>query len=206
MTRPIFTRPWIAFDTETTGLPQDEWARVVEIGGVVVERDGSLGLSFSTLCRPHEPIDARADEALDINRIARADIAAAPPIEAAWSQFVRWTRTQFGYAKAEADARGAVHHVPMALAGWVSGFDVEMLLRDGCSFADVWPGHALTILDYQPIIADIHKPTKGRRYRLVHAAERCKVTLPEGMAPHRAIADCTLLGLTVAATFQPGFR
>ncbi len=63
----LFSAPIIVLDTETTGLPHHDWAAVVDLAGVVVERDGSIRPgSFSCLIRP-EVLDERVLDAQKVH-------------------------------------------------------------------------------------------------------------------------------------------
>lgn len=73
----MFTSPIVVLDTETTGFDRHPWARVVELGAVRVERDGSLGTTFASLVKP-DVLDDRAAEALAVNHITPAMLEDAP--------------------------------------------------------------------------------------------------------------------------------
>ena len=72
--------PCIVIDSETTGLASEPMAAVVEVAAVVVQRDGTIPFSVSTLVNPFSgtrPITA-SDEAMAVHGIAEDDILRAP--------------------------------------------------------------------------------------------------------------------------------
>lgn len=85
----LFGTRLIVVDTETTGFPNQEWARIVEIGAVCLDEDGEEIGVFSSLLRP-DIFDERADGALAVNKIPRADIEAAPRTERVMDGFAAW--------------------------------------------------------------------------------------------------------------------
>lgn len=78
-------------DTETTGLPNAGWARVVEIGAVALDpwTYEERGAFDSLLCP--DILDYRAERALDYNGIAFDAVRAAPSLEEVRSRFMAWT-------------------------------------------------------------------------------------------------------------------
>lgn len=64
-------------DTETTGFPRDPLACVIDVGGVVLDTDGTEIASFSTLVRPTS-WGPHCDEASKIHGITHAMLADAP--------------------------------------------------------------------------------------------------------------------------------
>lgn len=89
----LLKSPLVVVDTETTGLPKDSWAHVIEIGAVLLDRDGQVIDTFETLVIP-PVLDERVGAALAINHITREDIAArgCDPHGAALS-FLGWLDT-----------------------------------------------------------------------------------------------------------------
>ena len=184
-------------DTETTGLPRDGSARVVELGAVILDTDGAEIASFSALCRPDVYFADTAREALAINGIAEADVLAAAPSRAVRQDFLDWlTKHQCGWVTA--------YNVE---------FDREMCRRMG--FAPEWPKWGPCImLRSVPALAAAGKlrpadPTHPR-YRpdmpwlfpsLALAAEHFGVT-PEGQA-HRALTDAMTAARVLLALIHP---
>jgi len=64
----LFSSPIIVWDTETTGLPRDSWADVVDLGAVLVDTSGEIIDQFECLILP-EVLDERANFALSISGI-----------------------------------------------------------------------------------------------------------------------------------------
>lgn len=85
----LFRAPIIILDTETTGFPSHPWARVIELAAVKLDCDGETIGTWSSVVRP-DILDGRADKALEINRITRAEILAARPTEEVADLFDTW--------------------------------------------------------------------------------------------------------------------
>lgn len=68
-------RPFVAFDTETTGL-KAEHDELLEIGAVKFNKDGPIGESFNCLIKPEKPISAFITS---INHIDDEMVKDAPP-------------------------------------------------------------------------------------------------------------------------------
>jgi DNA polymerase III epsilon subunit-like protein len=79
-------------DTETTGVPSAEWARVVEIGAVALDASLQEIGSFASLCMP-DVFDHRADRALAYNNIAFEDVVQAPSIAGVRHDLYAWMST-----------------------------------------------------------------------------------------------------------------
>lgn len=88
----LFKSPIIVVDTETTGFPGSEWAEVIEIGAVVIDRDGSERDTFECLIHP-VVMDWRIDAALKVNHLTRDMLTrmGLPPDEAR-ALFGKWVR------------------------------------------------------------------------------------------------------------------
>lgn len=171
----------LLLDTETTGLTEHEWARVVEIGAVVVHPDGTLGATWSSLVCP-DVLDERANEALAINHIPVEDIRAADPADVVVPRFLAWVNEQ---------------PAPLRMMSWRADFDEEMLARSGCHVD-------LGCLMFEAAQA----LTRGRdeRYGLARAAADLGVGLPAGLSLHRALGDATLAALVAVALDKRGRR
>lgn len=85
----LFRFPLLVLDFETTGFPGHDWARAIELGAVLLNEHGDECATFGCLIRP-DILDERADGALAINHIARADLEAADPTEAIAARFHDW--------------------------------------------------------------------------------------------------------------------
>jgi DNA polymerase III epsilon subunit-like protein len=101
-------------DTETTGLPSDPEAAVVELAAVAIDDAGAELAHFASLVRPPE-LALRPGERLPFNGIAHEDLVGAPsPAEVA-VDFLAWH---------------SAHGSPTCTTFNV-GFDAEMLRRMG---------------------------------------------------------------------------
>lgn len=79
-------------DTETTGLPNASWARVVEIGAVVLDPWTYEEVAeFSAVLCP-DLLDYRAERALDYNGISFDAVRSAPPLAEVRDQFLSWVK------------------------------------------------------------------------------------------------------------------
>lgn len=87
----VFSCPLMVIDLETTGLLGDSWAEVVELGAVIMAEDGSPGDTFGSLLRPRV-LDARADEALAVNRIPLRELRQAEDPRSVVGRFLTWWR------------------------------------------------------------------------------------------------------------------
>lgn len=111
----------LVIDTETTGLPNAAWARVVEIAAVLIDAEGAEVGTFSSLMCP-DILDDRADRALSYCGITRNEVAEAPPLEQVRADFFRW-----------------VHEAqPAEVWAYNRVFDETMLSRSGFELA--WTG------------------------------------------------------------------
>ena len=77
MTSPVFKWPLLVIDTETTGLPKHRFAECIEIGAVLLDRNGTEVAAFSTLVKPRS-CPPETDYALEVNHISREDLEHAP--------------------------------------------------------------------------------------------------------------------------------
>jgi DNA polymerase III epsilon subunit-like protein len=80
----------VVVDTETTGLPGDPWAELVEIGAVVLDDEGDEIGAFSSLLRPSFPPPVEADPAFAVNGLTRALLSRAPDRAAVLLAFRAW--------------------------------------------------------------------------------------------------------------------
>lgn len=82
--------PLIVIDTETTGLVPDEWARVIELGAVLVDQEtGDVLSTFESLIRP-DILDERAEPAMTVNNIDPASLRSAPDARTVVGLFDAW--------------------------------------------------------------------------------------------------------------------
>lgn len=87
----LFRAPVLVADTETTGWPGQEWARVVELGAVLLDEQGVERGAFGSLVRP-DILDGRAEPALAVNKIPRAELRGAPLPAFVVESFRAWHR------------------------------------------------------------------------------------------------------------------
>ena len=106
--------PVVVVDVETTGLPSQDHAAVIEIGAVYLDGGRIERAVFSTLVCPPS-LDERADRAMSINKIDREALKYAPGTAAAGRAFKSWVR-MLGYP-------------PMV--AFNARFDREMMARAG---------------------------------------------------------------------------
>jgi len=89
----LFNGPIVVLDLETTGWfsekPDKDWARVVEIGAVMLDATGQEISAFSSLICP-DVLDERAAPALEINGITPAMLRSAPRAMAVAYTFRHW--------------------------------------------------------------------------------------------------------------------
>lgn len=86
----------ILIDTETTGLPRDPWARVVELAAIALTDEGRELAAFETLIRQECP--AAAYQALRVNNLTREQIAAAPSVAEVRERWIEWLSPFSGVA------------------------------------------------------------------------------------------------------------
>lgn len=165
-------------DTETTGLPDDPNARVIELGAALFSlEDGSLVRTFSTLVCPDVLTEDGLAVALSVSGITEAEIRAAPSPADAWA------------------ACGAF------LDGWVYPvhaynleFDRLMCERTFDTEGVWWAGCIMEEFSLLWVRCFGHDPETGRpiRAHLYRAARIAEVTW-EG-DEHRAAADAVVAG------------
>ena len=171
--KQIFYDPVVVLDTETTGRSNS--AEVIEIGAVCLDIYGQVRTKFSSLIKP-VVINARAREALAINKIPEEDLDKAQPPSIVKEIFWSWYNdipTQ--------------HDRPLCLAYNVS-FDKRMMDNFGVKLP--W-GRCLSDITHM-IAKDagavfLNKVNKPKVPNLEEACSFFELTYPENA--HRAIAD-----------------
>ncbi len=161
--RRLLEMPLVVFDTETTGLEEDD--QIVEIAAVAV--DGTELLN--TLVRPRKRISA---EATGVHGISDELVASAPRIEDLVVEL---------YDVFEASHTAAYHYA----------FDKRLLLQSTGGLFDPWvePGTSHCIMEMYAAYHGVWDPAK-KEYRfqsLVQAVQQCGLKV-EGQ-PHRAMGD-----------------
>jgi len=86
----LFRAPLVVLDTETTGMPRDPWASVVELGAVLLNEDGKEVDHWNELV--YAVLDERCEPALRVNQIPREDIEAARTADVVAEAFLDWWR------------------------------------------------------------------------------------------------------------------
>lgn len=165
----IFLSRLCIVDTETTGFQNADWSRVIELGAVILDNDGSELAAYESLVLP-DILDERANGALAVNRI---DI-----------DHIRANGKEPVVVVEEFRAFLANHNCKFVTAYNVD-FDRKMLDRMG-----------LGGLKWANCIMRKFKEINGGRGRLADAAARFGVVV-EGEA-HRALTDArTAAGVAV---------
>jgi len=124
----------IVLDTETTGLPRDPWARVVELGAVALDDELQEIATFETLICQACP--SAADYALRVNNITRDQIDAAPSPENVRDTWVEWLKPYQGRAK---------------MSAFNIQFDRQMMRRDKLSPANDRWGECIMLAAMKPM-------------------------------------------------------
>ena len=175
----LLSAPLIVLDTETTGLQNVPWSRVVELAGVRLDVDGRIVDHFEELVRP-EIHDDRSAGAERVNHITRAMVADAALAGVVADRFRAW-----------------VGSVPVT--SFNVDFDrvmVERMGLDSLRWASCVMERAMAVMGPAGVLrpADPSHPryVPGREWlfpSLAVAAQHFGVTV-EG-DPHRALTDAT---------------
>lgn len=88
----LFPCRLVVLDTETTGFASDPDSRVVELGGVIVNCDGTLGDRWQSLVRPDIFDAARSAGAIAIHGITPEMVRSEPTTHMAAGTFRGWLR------------------------------------------------------------------------------------------------------------------
>lgn len=169
--------PFVVIDTETTGLPHAPEARVIELGAVLVLRDGSImagGFSSLVQWRPGRGgLTDHERKALDVSGISLAELAEAPSPDDVWRAFCDWSRVL------PPDYTVTAYNLP---------FDRTMVERTWEGIATGWPVWSDRCL--LSAAKACHRPKTGR-LRLETLAARYGLLEAEGLArqTHRALDD-----------------
>ena len=161
-------------DTEATGLPNQEWARVVEIGAVVLHphRDYAEVNSFSSYVYPgNGMLHEECNRALDYCGIKMVDLVDAPAADKVARAFYEWV---------------AQHQVTEVFS-YNRSYDETMLKRSG--FELPWAGCVMRM-------ARAAMPGLKKDPSLAAAAAHFGVPLTEA---HRALPDARAAAEVFAA-------
>ena len=114
----LFPSPILVIDTETSGLPRQEEARIIEIGAVLIGCDCEEIAFFESLVRPNIFSPTKAKYALKVTGITAEEVFAADPEAEVYRDFRAWCDE---------------HEVEWVTAFNI-GFDKQMLERSGVTF------------------------------------------------------------------------
>ena len=77
---------WGTIDTETTGLPNQHWSRVIELAAVLRDGEGNVIRSYETFVRPDVLTPEGLDVAKKVSGITPEQIEAGKDIKTAWQE------------------------------------------------------------------------------------------------------------------------
>lgn len=173
----LFTSRFCVVDTETTGLLQD-WSRVVELAGVILDVDGSEVSAFESLVIP-DILDERAKEGLAINQLTPSQIY------------------MFGHP---------TPIVAAAFVNWLQVFSCTQVTAFNTSFDQPHMERMGLDLQWAPCLMKRAAKAMGRKNRvsLAHATKTYGVTF-QGDA-HRALTDARAAADLVVAIQVAGIQ
>lgn len=220
MARPRLTlgQWWICLDTETTGLTPDPAAGVVEVAAALVNPDGTVVQTWSSLVQHELDGEQRAD-AEAVHGITRrmARFGPAPDqvgrqlgaLRSTWAGQVALSPLDHGLLYRETAGGFGVHYLPTY--AWNSWFDEQMVGRQlgatsGLGRPDAW-GPCLqlwtTPLLYAAGMPEPEDPTSRRHERAGLQDAAAWLELPPMGPPHRALSD-VLTTVAVVTAMQTG--
>jgi len=164
--------PCVILDTETTGLPNHPWARVIELGAVALDHRGNEVSTFTSLVRPIN-LDDRATKALECNHLDPAELRRAPSAADVWASFCAWG--------------SQLPDGPYATTAWRVNFDRRLM--------SYTPGLGLVNFDY--CLWEMVKMRRPQGKRNVHLAQLCAelgLDADTYGTRHRALTDARLCG------------
>jgi DNA polymerase III epsilon subunit-like protein len=77
---------WATIDTETTGLPDQDWSRVVELAAILRDGEGNILRTYETLVSPDVLTVEGLDVAKRISNISESDIRSGKDIKTVWQE------------------------------------------------------------------------------------------------------------------------
>ena len=189
----LLRQPLLVLDVETSGLPRHPWARPIEIAVVALDLAGAEVGHFSSLIRA-DNLPPDADDALRVNHLTRAEVAAAPGEAEVHKALGEWSSGL------------GVHVWPVT--SFNTGFDRPMIARH---WPDTWglPGlWAPCVMLAAHRIMDSDVTYQGHRWdsgelkwpRLSEAAAYFNVEVCEPQ--HRALGDARTAAEIVRAIAQ----
>jgi len=181
---------WMMIDTETTGLPKDELARVVEIAVARYNDRGELLSAYSTLVKPDVIHSDGYRIAEKISGITREMIDTAPSADEVVNTLHDLTD---GWS------------VPVT--SWNRAFDERMIKRMTSRFVPAWKGMEwrecamMAFSEKWKHITGVRDDGSAKWVSLERAANLTGT--PRGGLAHRALSDCLLAG-TIFAKLMNG--
>lgn len=168
--------PVVVLDSETTGLPHQGWARVVELGAVALDVDGVAISSFTSLVRP-DVLDHRAEQALQVNGLQPYELRRAPGAAEVWADFCAWG------SRLPPTTDG----MPYATTSWRVNFERRLMSRT--------PGFGFMPFDYCLWEVVKARRPKGRRNpTLPQMCEELDIDEANYGPRHRALTDARIAG------------
>lgn len=167
----------VVLDTETTGLLDDPWATVVELGAAVLSPHGRVVGTWGSLVRPLDPIPDEAAEAFAVNGLTREELAAADTWRDVCGRFLAWLH---GLDPLQLWGVGRV-------TSYNADFDRTMIERTGGLYAGPWLGCIQLLAGAHPRVGRHPKQRHPDRPPLWYAAQQLGVTQVEPR--HRAVSD-----------------
>lgn len=173
--------PWVAIDTETTGLEPGDGHAIVELATVLMQ-NGEVIERRAMLLNPRRPIPPEVSE---VHHITDAMVADAETIETAGPRFTKYVEDHV--------RRGAV------LVCYNAPFDLRFLEAT----VPGWSTGGLFVFDPLVVVRmdSVGRYWKGSgRHRLMNVADRLEV--PMDRRSHRASADAEAAGRILWALRQ----
>tara|TARA_R110000868_G_scaffold255275_3_gene511880 strand:- start:1517 stop:2095 length:579 start_codon:yes stop_codon:yes gene_type:complete len=172
----LFKNQIIVWDTETTGLPRDQWAAVVDLGAVLVDTSGEIVSEFECLVLP-DILDERADFALSISGLT-------PNVLRSEGLTVQGALERVGIWR-----RAAVPDVPSYHTAFNVGFDKPMMYRMGIDFQN-WGPCIMKVAQAEMGRAGALPQFSNGAYKFPKLSEASEFYgVPMEEPAHRALAD-----------------
>jgi DNA polymerase III epsilon subunit-like protein len=177
----LFKSQIVVWDTETTGLPRDSWASVVDLGAVLVDTSGEIIDQFECLILP-EVLDERATPALAISGLT--------------PEALRSDGLAVGEAKSRAEAWVTEHHpdpfdralIPFHTSFNID-FDIGMMTRMGLEVGR-WCGCIMRKAQTEMGAAGALPRFSNGQYKFPKLSEASAFYgVPMESPAHRALAD-----------------
>lgn len=190
----------VVVDTETTGLSESDWARVIEIGAVAINSRGREASCFESMVKP-DVLDDRAKKALGVNRIEIEAVLTAPPCGLVARDFYNWLRgldgvDDGGRIKVQMTAYNA--KFDSVMVGRMYRVDPEFRWAECLAIRATRLMGPLGVL--KPTVSGDSRRVEGSSWLRPSLVAACEFFGVEKVEPrHRAISDArTAAGLKVA--------